>query len=392
MSSFPRQTWRCSITHQLASQPIQLPPTESTSLLQLIQAHRTPQVMAKRAQIIVTAHAHPNWSSPQLAQSLGLKARLIRKWRRRWSERHSLQDASRSGAPRRFSSEMRAQVTALACSLPPSHGVPLAHWSRVELARYVAHTPSLPEISSSTIGRWLVAEQIRPWRHHSWQHIQNPELFLLRARPVLQLYEQATSFLKEGIWVICVDEKTSIQARQAEQQPRPAIRKHPVYQSPRYLRHGALHLMAALSVADGLIYGQCSPRKRFIDFRSFLETVVVVEARRRQVQTIALVLDTGPTHAPKHLPSFAKELETTSEGKLTMQLYWLPTNASWLDQIEIWFSLLQRKLLRPNHFSSLDELESALQNFMIHYNQAAKPIKWSYTIEQLERKLGTNLR
>jgi transposase len=157
MSSFPHQTWRCSIAHQLASQPVQLTPTEITSLLQLIQAHRTPQAMAKRAQIIVTAHAHPSWSSQQLAQSLGLKARLIRKWRRRWSETHSLHDAPRSGAPRRFSSEMRAQVTALACSLPRSHGVPLAHWSRVELARYVAHTSSLPEISSSTLGRWLEA-------------------------------------------------------------------------------------------------------------------------------------------------------------------------------------------------------------------------------------------
>ncbi len=348
--------------------------------------------MAKRAQIVVTAHAHPDWSSQQLAQSLGLKARLIRKWRRRWSETHSLQDAPRSGAPRRFSSEMRAQVTALACSLPRSHGVPLAHWSRVELARYAAHTPSLPEISASTIGRWLAAEQIRPWRYHSWQHIQNPEAFLVRARPVLHLYEQATSLLEQGIWVICADEKTSIQARQAEQAPRPAMHKHPVYQSPRYTRHGALHLMAALSVADGQIYGQCHTRKRFIDFRSFLETVVVAEAHRRRVQTIALVVDNGPTHAPKQLPRWAKELETTSEGKLTMQLYWLPTNASWLDQIEIWFSLLQRKLLQPNHFSSLDELEHAIQNFITHYNRTAKPIKWSYTVEKLERKLGTNLR
>jgi len=149
--------------------------------------------VAKRAQIVLAAHAHPGWSSKQLAQSLGLKARLIRKWRRRWSETHSLQDASRSGAPRRFSSHVRAQVTALACSLPRTHGVPLARWSRVELARYAARTPSLPEISASTIGRWLAAEQIRPWRYHSWQHIQKPEEFLVRARPVLHLYEQATS-------------------------------------------------------------------------------------------------------------------------------------------------------------------------------------------------------
>jgi transposase len=270
MSSFPHQTWRCHISHQLALPSFQLTATEVTSLLQLIGAHRTPQAMAKRARIVLMVHAHPDWSSKQLAQTLGFNARLIRKWRRRWYETHSLQDAPRSGAPRRFSSHVRAQITALACSLPRSHGVPLARWSRVELARHVVRTPSLPAISASTIGRWLAAEQICPWRYHSWQHIQKPEEFLERARPVLQLYEQATSLLEQGTWVICTDEKTCIQAREAEQAPRPANHQHPIYQSPRYHRRGVLHLMAALSVADGLVYGQCHSRKRFVDFRSFL--------------------------------------------------------------------------------------------------------------------------
>ena len=378
--------------HQLPLSSLQLPPIEVKPLLQLIQAHRTPQAMVRRARIVLAAHTHPDWSSQQLAQLLELKARLVRKWRRRWQETHSLQDAPRLGPPRRFSSQDRAQVTALACSLPRSHGVPLAHWSRAALARYVAATPGLPSISASTIGRWLAAEQIRPWRYHSWQHIQDPEAFLERARPVLQLYEQATVLLEQGIWVVCADEKTSIQAREAEQAPRPAIPKHPVYQSPRYIRRGALQLMAALSVADGLVYGQCHPRKRFVDFRCFLETVLLVEARRRRVQTVALILDNGSTHAPKQLPGFVNELATRSNGKLTMQLYWLPVNASWLDQIEIWFSLLQRKLLQPKHFTSLNELEQAIADFIGYYNQTAKPLEWSYTVEKLERKLGTNLR
>jgi DDE superfamily endonuclease len=122
-------------------------------------------------------------------------------------------------------------------------------------------------------------------------------------------------------------------------------------------------LLAALSVADGLVYGQCHTRKRFIDFRIFLETVVVPEARSRRVQTIALVKGNGSTHASKQLPCFVKELMATSEGKLTIQLYWLPTNASWLDQIEIWFSLLQRKLLQPNHFTSRDDAAADYPSF-----------------------------
>jgi DDE superfamily endonuclease len=215
---------------------------------------------------------------------------------------------------------------------------------------------------------------------------------LERARPVLQLYEQAATLLKQGIWVICVDEKTCIQAREAEQAPRPAIHQHPIYQSSRYIRHGVLHLIAALSVADGIVYGQCHPRKRFADFRSFLEMVVITEAQRRRVQTIALVLDNGPTHASKQLPCWIKDRASTPDGNLTIQLYWLPPNASWLDQIEIWFSMLQRKLLQPNHFISLDELERAIADYIRYYNQTAKPLEWSYTVEKLERKLAPHLR
>jgi transposase len=232
--------WRCHLSHLLVQPSFQLTATEVASLRQLIQAHRTPQVMVKRAQIVLGVHAHPDWSSHQLAQSLHLDARLIRKWRRRWFEMHSLQDAPRSGGPRRFSSEVRAQVRALAGSLPRSSGVPLAH--------------------------------------------------------------------------------------------------------------------------------------------------------RRGVRKVALVLDNGSTHAPKQLPHFVQELASTLDGKLTIQLYWLPPNASWLDQLEIWFRLLQRKLLQPNHFTSRSELEQAIVNFITYYNQSAKPLQWSYTVEQLERKLGTNSR
>jgi hypothetical protein len=347
--------------------------------------------VAKRAQIVLSAHAHPNWSSKQLAQLLGLKARLIHKWRQRWRETHSLQDAPQPGAPRQFSAPVRAQVTVLAWSLPRSHGIPLTHWSRAELARQAGAVPTLPHISARTIGRWLTAEQIHPWRFHAWQHIQDPEEFLQRARPVLHLYERAAALFREGIWVVCTDEKTCIQAREAEQAPRPAIHQHPVYQSPHYHRHGTLNLMGALSVVDGHVYGQCYARKRFIDFRAFLETILVVEANRRGVQKIALILDHGPTHAPKQLPVWVEELAKRSQGKLTMQLYWLPVNASWLDQIEIWISHVQRQLLNPNHFESLTELEHAILDFITRYNQTAKPLKWSYTVEHLEHKLAPRL-
>src|SRR5436305_7291032 len=123
--------------HHCSLSSLDLTPQEVQQVLRITQAHNSPQAVVRRARIVLLANAHPTWSSMQLAKSLDINDRLVRKWRRRWQERHSLKDLSRSGAPRRFSSEARAQVTALACSLPRSHGVPLAHWSRAELAQHV---------------------------------------------------------------------------------------------------------------------------------------------------------------------------------------------------------------------------------------------------------------
>ena len=290
-----------------------------------------------------------------------------------------------------FPPEVRAAVTATACSLPCTQDVPLARWSRAELARRVAAACPLAAVSTSTIGRWLLAERIRPWRYRTWQHIHDPVPFLARARPVLQLYSNARPLLQVGTWVVCVDEKTSIQARQAEQAPRPAIRRHCARQSPRYTRRGARHLIAGLSVADGQVIGQCRKRKRFVDFQSFISTVLVPQAQQRGVHTIALIVDNGTTHAPKQLEHWLCEQASAHSWGVQFQVYWLPPNASWLDQIEIWFSILQRKLLEPNHFTSTEALEQAITDFITYYNQTAKPINWTYTVEQLERKLGSYL-
>ena len=165
------------------------------------------------------------------------------------------------------------------------------------------------------------------------------------------------------MWVVCTDEKTSIQARKREQPIRPAGRRYPVHVSPRYKRKGALQLFAALSVADGQVYGMCRNRKRFIDYQAFLLTVIIPEALRRGVHTLALILDNGPTHAPKQLEQWLAREAQARGWPLKIQVYWLPKNASWLDQIENWFSILQRKLLNPNDFESLQALEKAIRSF-----------------------------
>jgi len=268
--------------------------------------------------------------------------------------------------------------------------VPLAKWSYGEIAKRLQALKMVESIAVSTIARWLQAEKIKPWRYHAWQHILAPQTFLERARPVLQLYAQAKTLLSKGTWVVCVDEKTSIQARGMTSPPRPAQKERPMQTAARYVRHGAVQLFAALSVGDGRVYGSCRERKRFVDFQSFILDVLVPEAQRRGESTVAIILDNGSTHAPKQLEAWLQEQQRMHHWPFRIQVYWLPTNASWLDQIEIWFSILQRKLLQPNHFQSLDELKQAILAFIQHYNLTAQPIRWSYTVDKLEQKLGSH--
>jgi hypothetical protein len=253
--------------------------------------------------------------------------------------------------------------------------LPLVRWSAAEIVLFLIRLGIVARISVSTVGRWLAQEKIRPWCYHTWQHILDPKAFLERARPILRLYEQAQALLREGVWVVCTDEKTSIQARRRQQPTKPAGRGRRGQFTARYERQGALQLFAGLSVADGRVYGMCRNRKRFVDYQAFLLEVIIPEALRHGVKTLALILDNGTTHAPKQLERWLDK-ETQARGwPLTIQVYWLPNNASWLDQ---------------NDFESLKALEKAIRSFIRYCNRTAKPIHWTYTVEKLEQKLGAH--
>ena len=292
------------------------------------------------------------------------------------------------GRPGVFPPEGRAQVTAAACHLPRPQDVPLARGSRAELARRVAAACPDGAVAPSTVGRWLRAERLRPWRSRMWQHLHDPATLLTRARPVLDADAHARTMRAHGAWVVGRDEKTSIQAREAVVAPEPPIGGVPMRQSPRSYRRGARPVIAGWRVADGQVIGWCPARKRFVDFQHVLTTVLRPEAIRRQAPPGAvLILDNGPTHAPKQLAQWI----AAQHWPVTVQILWLPPNASWLDQIEIWLSVLQRKLLTPNHFASVEALEQAIAAFIAAHNAQARPITWTYTSNKLEEKLGSHL-
>lgn len=368
---------------------VQLTDEEKKRLRQQASARKTGQSTVKRAIIILATAEHPDWTDAQIAGKIGCSQALVRKWRKRWCQTRSLEEAPRSGRPRMFEAIVRAKVTAIACSKPTDFDLPLARWSYSDIGTHLVTLGIVVSIATSTVWRWLKSERIKPWRLHAWMH-RIDDNFVEKATPVLRLYAQAKFLIKAGFWVVCVDEKTSIQARKGLHPNKAAGSKQPVHFAARYVRKGATHLFAALSVAEGLIYGCCRPTKTFLDFQAFLLEVLIPEAIRRGVRHIYLILDNGSTHAPKQLQAWLNQKQKEEGWSFSVEVIWLPKYASWLDQIEIWFSILQRKLLTPNDFPDLKTLQQSITNFIVYHNESAKPIEWSYTVAQMMEKFATN--
>jgi transposase/transposase-like protein len=368
---------------------VQLTEEEKKLLQQQALARKTGQSKARRAKIIIKVDESPDWTDAQIAREIGCSSGLVRKWRKRWCQTHSLEEAPRPGRPGLFPAIVKAQATAIACSKPTDFDIPLARWSCSDIATHLVTLGIVVSIATSTVWRWLKSERIKPWRFHAWMH-RIDDNFVEKATPVLRLYAQAKFLLSAGFWVVCVDEKTSIQARKGLHPNKAAGVEQPVHFAARYSRKGATHLFAALSVAEGLIYGGCRSRKTFLDFQTFLLSVLIPEAIRRRVRYIYLILDNGSTHAPKQLQAWLNKKQKEEGWNFPVEVVWLPKYASWLDQIEIWFSILQRKLLTPNDFPDLNTLQQRITDFIACHNDSAQPIKWSYTVVQMREKFATN--
>jgi hypothetical protein len=171
--------------------PIELTAEEVEHVHHLVRAHTSPHAQVRRVRIMVQACEHPERRNQHIAAHVGTSDRQVHMWRTCWTLAQRLADAPCSGAPRRVSPHVRAHVTAIAWSLPRQGQVPLSRWSRAEVARRVGQDPALPRISTSTVGRWIKAERLCPWRSHFWQHIHDPVAFFQRARPVSEASSQA---------------------------------------------------------------------------------------------------------------------------------------------------------------------------------------------------------
>ncbi len=361
---------------------IRLTPEQEARLQQLSTCYMAPFAVVQRARIVLRACRHPEQPNVTIAQQLHCRVTTVKRWRQRWQTTDSLLDAPWAGTRRTFKALQRAQVVALACSAPRPYGKPWQRWSGEKLARVAVEQQIVAGIAPGTIRSWLRADKIKPWRHHSWQHSTDPQ-FVEKALPVLGLCTQAPRLQARAELSVCVDEKTSIQARQRVTPTKPAAPGEVMQVADRYKRMGALQLFCALVVASGLTCAQTRLTKKFADFQAFLGDFFQ-SPLCAGVKVVHRILDNGLTHAPTQLGTWLASLELAFE----VRLYWLPKYASWLDQVELIFSKVQRHLPTPNDFPSTCALERALHAYFAELNAHSKPIQWTYTKTKLLAKFG----
>ena len=280
-----------------------------------------------------------------------------------------------------FPPDVVVQVKALACELPSESGIPLSRWSTSEIAREAIQRGIVADVSGSTIWRWLGEDAIKPWHYRSWIFPRDTQ-FEQKASRVLDLYQGIWDGLPLGPYdfVISADEKTSIQARHRRHTSLGARKGEGQKVEFEYTRKGALSYLAAWDVQRAKLFGQCEGKTGIMPFTRLVQDVMAGEpycsARR-----VFWILDNGSSH--RGLPSVNR-----LQGKWPQIIVvHLPVHASWLNQIEIYFSILQRKVLTPNDFLSLADLTERIFHFQEHYEKIAQPFEWKFTKKDLSNRM-----
>ena len=291
--------------------------------------------------------------------------------------------------PRLFPPEQQHSLLALATQIPQEQGHPITQWSMTDLCRAAAEKGLVETISSATIWRLLDQAAIKPHHWHYWLNSHDPD-FEAKMQDIVGLYLKALEMYRRGEIVLSVDEKTSIQALQ---------RKHPTIQvgsaaliEHEYIRHGTRCLTAGFEVATGSVMGMLSPNRPAEVFAEFIQWVCdyYEDARR-----LHLVLDNLNTHYhaltcqvvaavchcdPGPLKTSGQRKAFLTAPSKRVVFHFTPTHASWLNQIEIWFSTLSRKVIRRGDFASVADLEDKIIAFIKYHNvHLARPYAWTYT-------------
>lgn len=278
-----------------------------------------------------------------------------------------------------FPPQIVMEVKALACELPAQLGLPFSRFSHQDIAEEAIRRGITASISGATVWRWLSADAIRPWCYRSWIWPRDPN-FAQKAGRVLDLYH--------GVWegrplgnrdyVICCDQKTSIQARARLAPGMPPGSRRLRRVEHEYERRGALAYVAAWDVHRARLFGRCESTTGIEPFHRLVDLVMSQEPYR-SATGVFWVTDNGSSHRGQ---TSAAGLRRWHRNAILVHT---PVHASWLNQVEIYFSILQGKVLTPNEFPDLLTLQTQIMDFQQRYESIAKPFEWQFTRQDLQR-------
>jgi hypothetical protein len=282
-----------------------------------------------------------------------------------------------AGDRRAFPPSVIVEIKALACELPSRRGLPLARWSLSELRREAMAQGLVATISGTTLWRWLTQDALQPWRHRTWLFPRDKD-FAAKAGRILDLYERRWEGEPLGPqdYVLCTDEKTSIQARRRTHPSQPPAPGRPIRVEHEYVRAGAWVYLAAWDVHRAKLFGRCERKTGIAPFERLVAQFMSQEPYR-SAHRVFLIADNGTSHRGQ--PAINRLKAKWPD----IILVHTPVHASWLNQIEVYFSIVQRKLLTHADFPSLAALEGQLMRFQEHYELSAKPFEWTFTRRDL---------
>lgn len=342
--------------------PIVLNQDENKQLLSLAQSRSLPHGLVQRAQIVLAcAEGEPGSA---IAARLRLNKNTVAKWRKRYLEHglEGLHDELRAGRPRRHDDERVAEVINTALQSTPAGST---YWTVRTLAEQTG-------ISKSTVQRWFTLFGIQPQRQRTFK-LSNDPFFIEKVRDIVGLYLNPP----DHAVVLCVDEKSQIQALERTQPLLPLGLGYVEGVTHDYIRHGTTTLFAALDVATGSVMTQCRKRHRHQEFLAFLRHI------DRNVPAdldVHLIIDNYATH--KHA-----KVKAWLAQRPRYHVHYTPTYASWLNQVERWFGLITQKAIRRGSFSSVKQLISKIKQFVNHYNANTRPFVWTATAESILNKV-----
>jgi len=352
---------------------ITLPDADRAELERRSRCYTLPHAEVVRAKIVLLAA--DGLENAGIAARLDAHVDVVSLWRKRFAEEGmaGLADRKRSGRPRVFAAAVVAEVKAMACEPPEDRGVPQSRWSVSDLATRAAEEGLVESVARSTVQRWLDADAIRPWRYRSWIFPRDPE-FEVKAGRVLDLYQRIWEGqeLEDDEYVISTDEKSQLQILSRRHPGLPPAPGRPGRVEFEYERHGTVAYLAAYDVHQARLMGRVEPTTGIAPFTALADQVMRAEpyASARRVFWVA---DNGSSHRGQ------ASIDRMAAAWPNAVLVHLPVHASWLNQVEVVFSVIQRKVIKPSDLGDSDALAARLLAFQDRYNASARPFDWRFT-------------